>query len=49
MAGWSLLNGASSRTSWMWVALDLLLTSETLKDALTATRQRRNRRAEEPE
>jgi hypothetical protein len=46
--GRRLPNGAKYRSGRLWVALDLLLTSATLKDALTATRQRRSLRAEEP-
>ncbi len=48
MAGRTLPNGANYRAIRMWVALDLLLTAATLKDAYDATQQRRNRRSEEP-
>jgi hypothetical protein len=33
-------NGASYRAARLWVALDLLLTAATLKDALAATKSR---------
>jgi hypothetical protein len=48
MGGRALPNGANYRAIRMWVALDLLLTSPTLKDAYDSTQRRRVRRAEEP-
>lgn len=42
-------SGTNYRASRFWVALDLLLTAPTLKDALTATRERTATTADEPE
>jgi len=47
-AGRQVPNGAKYRAARVWVALDLLLTCGTLKDALAATQQRRRFRPEEP-
>jgi hypothetical protein len=40
-------NGANYRAARMWVALDLLLTSATLKDAIAATKARRSAEPEQ--
>lgn len=42
-------NGAQYRAGRMWVALDLLLTSASLHDALADTRRRRLRKPEDPQ